>query len=359
MDGSQQARAHNESPDQRKAEGEDGQQNGPAFQALAFLDHNGGMQQRRRQEPGHEARVLDRIPEPETAPAQLVIGPPRPKRDANGQKHPSRQRPRPHPPAPSRIHAPLDQRRHGKAEGHAEADIAEVKKRRVEGQTGVLQERVQVLPVKGRRAHAQKGVRGEKDERQKGHPNRRLYREHPRAQARRQVAAKPRGHRPEKRHDQHPKQHRPFVIAPCAADFIKHRLGGMAVGHHQLQAEIRGNKGPHQRAKRQRNQDKLRRRRRFGHRHPARAAPPSAPHRHHHLYKRHAKGEHKREMSKLCNHGPDYRGPKPPKPWQIKREKRSIGRSQPRLRRQASRAAFSDGATAARARQLSAPVSAT
>ena len=229
----------------------------------------------------------------------------------------------------------------------------------MEGQTGVLQQRVQVLAIKGRRAHAQERVRGEKDKRQKSHANRGLDREHPRAQARRQIAAKPRGHGPEKRHDQHPKQHRAFVVAPCPADLIQHRFGGMAVGHHQLQAKIRGDEGPHQRAKGQRNQDELRRRRRFSHRHPARAAPPSAPHRHHHLYKGHAKGEHKREMSKLCNHGADYRGSKPPKPWQIKPRKRSIGRSQARLRRHASRAALSDGETTASAKRLSAPVSAT
>jgi hypothetical protein len=60
---------------------------------------------------------------------------------ANGelQKHPRRQCPGPHPTAPSCIDAALDQR------GNL---LAKVEKRRMEGQTGVLQKRVQILPVK-------------------------------------------------------------------------------------------------------------------------------------------------------------------------------------------------------------------
>ena len=45
------------------------------------------------------------------------------------------------------------------------------------------------------------------------------------------------------------KQHGPFVIAPCSADLIQHRLGRMAVhDHHDRQRKIRGHKGPGQRA---------------------------------------------------------------------------------------------------------------
>jgi hypothetical protein len=137
-------------PDQREAEGEDRQQDRPAFQRLALLHHDGGMQERRRDQPGHEGGVFDRVPEPEPAPAELVIGPPGAEPDADRQEHPGRQRPGPHPAAPGGVHPPLDQGGDGEGEGHREADVAEVEERRMEGEARVLQERVQVLPVEGR-----------------------------------------------------------------------------------------------------------------------------------------------------------------------------------------------------------------
>ncbi len=66
-------------------------------------------------------------------------------------------------------------------------------------------------------------------------------------QRRRQVAPEPGRHRPEERQDQHPEQHRAFVIPPGAGDLVEHRLGGMRVLDHQPQREIRGDEGMHQR----------------------------------------------------------------------------------------------------------------
>ena len=69
------ARAHQERADQRQREGEDRQQDGPDLERAALLHHHGGMQQRRADQPGHQRSVLDRVPEPPAAPAELVIGP--------------------------------------------------------------------------------------------------------------------------------------------------------------------------------------------------------------------------------------------------------------------------------------------
>ena len=158
MDRGDDARADDKGAEQRKAEGEDGQKDGPALQALALFNDDGRMQKCRREKPGHERGILDRIPEPEAAPAKLVIGPPRSKRDADGQEDPGRKRPRPHPAGPCGIDAALDQRRHGKGEGHREADIAEVEKRRMEGEARILQERVEILAVQRRDRETQEGV---------------------------------------------------------------------------------------------------------------------------------------------------------------------------------------------------------
>ena len=62
-------------------------------------------------EPRHQGGILDRIPEPPAAPAELVIGPVRPHRDAEREEDPGGERPRPHEARPRRIDAALDQRR--------------------------------------------------------------------------------------------------------------------------------------------------------------------------------------------------------------------------------------------------------
>ena len=113
------ARAHDKRADQAEPKGHDRQQDRPAFQAFAFFHHNRGMQQRCRQQPRHEAGVFHRVPEPEPAPAQFVIGPPRSQTDPDGQKHPCGQRPRAHPAPPCRIHAPFDQCGNSKGKRHA------------------------------------------------------------------------------------------------------------------------------------------------------------------------------------------------------------------------------------------------
>src|SRR3546814_6870188 len=84
-----------EGADERRREGEDGEQDGPHLQRVALLHHDGGMQQSGAEQPGHEGDVLDRVPEPPAAPAELVVGPPRAERDAAGEEGPGEQRPGP------------------------------------------------------------------------------------------------------------------------------------------------------------------------------------------------------------------------------------------------------------------------
>ena len=85
----------------------------PHLQRVALLHHERRVEQRRAGEPRHEGRVLDRVPEPNPAPAELVIGPPRAQGDAEREAHPGGERPRPHPARPGRIDAPVDQRGDG------------------------------------------------------------------------------------------------------------------------------------------------------------------------------------------------------------------------------------------------------
>ena len=158
-------------PDQREPERQNRQQHRPAFQCLALFHHDGRMQQSGRDQPRHEAGVFDRIPEPEPAPAEFIIGPPRPQRDTHSQKQPGGKGPGAYPAPPRRINAPLDQGGDGEREAHRKADIAEVEERRVEGEADILQQRVQVLSIKWRNFKALKRVRRPKNE-GKGRPRR-------------------------------------------------------------------------------------------------------------------------------------------------------------------------------------------
>jgi hypothetical protein len=53
-----------------------------------FLGDRERMDQRSADQPRHERRVLDRIPEPPAAPAEFVVRPPAAERDAERQKTP-------------------------------------------------------------------------------------------------------------------------------------------------------------------------------------------------------------------------------------------------------------------------------
>ena len=105
------------------------------------------MEQRGRREPRHQRGVLDRVPEPPAAPAELVIGPVAARGDAERQEYPCRQHPGPHRPRERGPDVARHQRADREGERDRQADIAEVERRRMEGEAGVLQQRVEPLPV--------------------------------------------------------------------------------------------------------------------------------------------------------------------------------------------------------------------
>ena len=172
----------------------------------------------------------------------------------------------------------------------------------MKGQTGVLQERVEVLPVEGRHRHAQERVGGEQDKEEKRHADHGLNTQHPRPQRGRQVGAEPRHRRAKERDNEHPQEHRAFVIAPDTRHLVEHRLVRVAVEHHQTQREIRGDKGICQRGKGHSRQQELDRSRRFGHGHPARPAFIGAYQGDSGLNAGHQKGEDEGEVTEFCNH---------------------------------------------------------
>ena len=302
------ARAHEEGAHQRQREGEDGEQHRPHLQRVALLHDERRVQQRRAGEPGHERGVLDRIPEPPAAPAELVVGPPRAHGDADGQAHPGGERPRPHPARPGGVDAPFDQRGDGEREGDREADVARVEKRRMKGERRVLQDRIEAAAVGGRRVHAQERIRRQQDEQQEGDGDRRLHGEHVGLEGQRQVAAEGGDGGAEQRQDHHPQHHRAFVVPPHAGDAIEQRLGRVRVGDDVGDGEVGRHVGVRQRQEGKSDEAELAERGGIGHGHHARVAYARAPRRHDHLEDGDEERQDQREMPQLDDHLRRLRG---------------------------------------------------
>ena len=138
---------------------------GPAHQRAALLHHQGRVQQRGAHQPGHERGVLHRVPEPPAAPAQLVVGPeaspcvmPTVSEHQAASAQGRTQR------AQAASTRPSISAATAKAEGHREADIAQVEERRMEREAGVLQQRIEALALAAAPGQAQERVGGEQDE---------------------------------------------------------------------------------------------------------------------------------------------------------------------------------------------------
>ena len=172
----------------------------------------------------------------------------------------------------------------------------------MEGQRRVLQDRVQAPPVGGCRIETQKRVRGQRHEQQKRQRNRGLHRKHIGLERCRKVIAKHGNGGAKHRQDQHPQQHRAFMIAPHTGDFIDQRLGRMRVGFDVGNRKIRRDIGVHQGQKSDEDQNQLRHRRRFANSHETRVTHLRAIERHNSLHRCHQQRQNQGKMSEFGNH---------------------------------------------------------
>ena len=121
------------------------------------------------------------------------------------------------------------------------------------------------------------GIGGEDDEEQEGDGDDGLHGQHVGAQRRRQVAPNSATAAAEQGEDQHPQQHRAFVVPPHAGDLVEQRLGRMRVGPHVLDREIRRDVGVHERDEGDRRAARAARARRARPTPIRRASPVRAP----------------------------------------------------------------------------------
>ncbi len=82
----------------------------------------------------------------------------------------------------------------------------------MEGEAGVLQQRIEAVAVGRRGKDALEGIRGEQQEGKETDADQRLNGEHAAAQSVGQAGAEDRDRRAEQREDQRPQQHRALVI---------------------------------------------------------------------------------------------------------------------------------------------------
>src|SRR5262249_39414675 len=140
-------------------------------------------------QPWHQRSIFHGVPEPETAPPELVVSPIRTHGDTGGKEHPSGERPRPNPSRQGSIDATLNQRRNRKRKCNRKTNIAEVQQWRMNGEANVLQNRIQITPLEGGLLETSEWIGSEKNEQIESAGDPRLHRQHIRLQCRGQVPA--------------------------------------------------------------------------------------------------------------------------------------------------------------------------
>ena len=180
----------------------------------------------------------------------------------------------------------------------------------MEGEAGVLQQRVEIAPVERRGIEPEERVGGGEDEDQEAEPDERLNGQHPGAEGGRQVAPEGRHGGAVDREDPDPEQHRALVIAPGAGELVEERLGRVRVVGDRDDREVGDDEGLHQTGEGGRDEDELRQSRRPRQRHQPRVADPRAERRRAGLHQRHRERQDQGVMADLRDHSP-------PSPFQL------------------------------------------
>ena len=300
----QHARAHQEGAEQRQRKCRDGQQQGPAAETAALFGDRLRMQQGCTGQPGHEAGVFDRIPEPPAAPAQFVIGPPAAQCDADGQARPGDVGPRPRPAQPARnLFRPrgvaVEQRRDRERERDRETHVAHVEHRRMHDQAEVLQQRIEVAAFGRGRENPLERVAGENQEGQKADADDAHHAQHAGDHRLRQRFRECGHRRSPQRKDQRPQQQRALVRAPHRRVAIHHGQQRIGIGGDIAQREVLRHERPGEDRERHADQHQLRPRRRPGDVHPRRQSALRAEQRQRRLQQGNQQREHQGDLTEL------------------------------------------------------------
>ena len=172
----------------------------------------------------------------------------------------------------------------------------------MEGEAGVLQDRIEILAFERRVGDAQERIRGDQDEEVKGRRDPRLHRKRIGLEHERQIGAEHRDQGAEEREDRHPQHHRAFVIAPDAGEPIDQRHLRIRILVDIDHREIRRDVAIAERAERHRDEEELRERRRRRHAHQREIVAARADDRHRALNEGQAQRQHQCVMAEFGNH---------------------------------------------------------
>jgi hypothetical protein len=181
----------------------------------------------------------------------------------------------------------------------------------MEGERGILQDRVEPLPVERCGIEPRKRIRRQDDEEQERRRDRALHGEHIGLELSRQIGAVGRDRRPEQREDQHPQHHGAFMVPPHAGDLVDHRLGRVGVAPDILDREVGRYIGHGQRGEGDGGEEELELRGGDGDGGKLRIAGAHADERQHGLHDGDAKGEDQSVMAGLGDHAAGLPRPEP------------------------------------------------
>ena len=225
MDRLDDARAGHERAEDRQEERDDHQRDVPHPQHPApLLDHH-RVQERGRREPRQQAGVLDRIPAPEAAPPELLVGPQHPERQAERQEQPADHRPAADRAEPRVVQVPGHERRHAERIRDRHRDEPDVERRRMDRHVEVLEERVEPLPFDRRhRQERRERVVVHDHQEDEEHLRGGNGGDDPGNELAVALAVHVDGDRPEVGEQEHPEHDRAVETAPVRRDLVGQRL---------------------------------------------------------------------------------------------------------------------------------------
>ena len=225
VDRLQHAGADEEGAEQRQREGGDDQAGVPDLEHAALLLDHHRVQEGGADQPRHQRRVLDRVPGPVAAPAELGVGPAGAEQQAEAEEGPGDQGEAAGGADPGGVELAGDQGADGEGEGDREGDVPRVEHRRVDHHARVLQQRVEADAVGRHRAQLGEGVDAAGEEHQAGEEARDPghHRGRVRDDLAQLVAGRVEGERGGDREHPGPEQQRAFLARPHRRHLVEGR----------------------------------------------------------------------------------------------------------------------------------------
>ena len=143
--------ADEERAEQGERERRDDQRDVPDLEHPAFLLDHHRVQERGADQPRHQRGVLDRIPSPVAAPAELRVRPAGAEQDPDREEDPGDEREPPRRADPARVEAAAGERPDRERERDRPEDVARVEHRRVDRHRRVAEQRRQPGALERRR----------------------------------------------------------------------------------------------------------------------------------------------------------------------------------------------------------------